>query len=320
MWLCGTHGILIDTNRGDKFPAPHLLNWKRLQEARISQEQGGVKSDFRWLHEIRLHNNFIFKPDTRLTIGKATLLWGDNGTGKTAICDWLAATNQARVLDKWSDEIAARGPLRYTVILYDPLEHAIKVCCDKKSISYTEDGNYKPIVTLPFKIISINLLSGHLLSEIGDLEYVARSLRTDVADLKNFISLLGRELSHSVSNVRIVTAENPDENGEEIQADVEGTSSGLFLRMLSWSELARVVIELGMAMAQFYSLLRPTLLILDFGRYSFDDKWIERYARFLLSDEIKFQCLIEFADKRGVDWAGWTLAEFRGEPPDVILS
>ena len=101
IWCCYTHGKLIDTNDGERFPAELLKRWRGFHEARIDRERLGLRTAQGWVDKLVLPNGWLFERGAELSFGQATLLRGDTGVGKTAIADWLAGIAGLPTLDRW---------------------------------------------------------------------------------------------------------------------------------------------------------------------------------------------------------------------------
>jgi hypothetical protein len=64
IWLCSHHAVLIDQNRGVRYPPAKLLRLKYRHEARIAMDQG--HRPFAWVESLTLHRSKIFADDVSL--------------------------------------------------------------------------------------------------------------------------------------------------------------------------------------------------------------------------------------------------------------
>ncbi|RYB04335.1 hypothetical protein [Lichenibacterium ramalinae] len=100
-WACADHGDIIDNNKGKEYPVGLLKYWKELHEEKIRNLVSGLWKTT-WIEEIHFHRSPLFVPDLRVKLGKVTVLSGQNGVGKSAVCEWVSALRQPRLLDRWT--------------------------------------------------------------------------------------------------------------------------------------------------------------------------------------------------------------------------
>lgn len=315
IWLCETHAKLVDTNRGESFPAPLLHSWKDLHEARIATEQSGMPRFFHWIQDICVHRSRIFRSGSKLTFGKVTLLFGKNGSGKTAICNWLSAISSPKILEKWYQAIAKKD-LSFSVTFFNPEEHKIDVTFSTDEVQYYLDGNQVPFNPLPVKFVFVEIKTKGWGDEQTDWEYIHSHFEIDSIALRNCAGILGNQLHNFVQRLTI----DDSEISARVMINIDGRNEPCPFGALSGSEQSRVIIELGAAMAYSYSKYIPTVFVLELGGTFLDDTGVSNYAEWLLSKEFSFQTIVLSPDPRDkVDWTGWELAEFFGDSQDVTI-
>ena len=89
IWLCSEHADQIDTNDGKDYPPPVLLGWKAAHEFKIAREHGAMLHPFGWIESLHIIDAPVFKPDQRIAFASVNVIIGENGVGKTTICEWL---------------------------------------------------------------------------------------------------------------------------------------------------------------------------------------------------------------------------------------
>jgi hypothetical protein len=119
IWLCSNHGDLVDKNEGGHYPAPLLFSYKALQEAKISREMQDLYLPKAWFQELLIHQAPVFQSETKARFGKVTMITGDNGTGKTAMWEFLASFGDAAYLERWLPKTEAEKDLQLSVIYHD---------------------------------------------------------------------------------------------------------------------------------------------------------------------------------------------------------
>jgi hypothetical protein len=109
IWLCAEHAERIDKNNGSEFPAPTLKAYKLMHEEKIRCEQGGIRLKTGWIHSMSVDHAPVFRTAFEIQFGKVTVLHGDNGSGKAALCDWLQGISEPSVLCRWADAGRPQG-------------------------------------------------------------------------------------------------------------------------------------------------------------------------------------------------------------------
>lgn len=323
IWLCSDHAALVDKNRGTDYPPGLLLSFKSLHEARIAREMEGLYTRFGWVEALHVHSSPLFEGSTKLELGKLTLLIGENGTGKTALCEWLAAASSARYLKRWQTLWSGRRPLDVEVCYLDPEPHSARVSfLSQHHPHYVLDGEATAISTASLRILFPGKLRfGLEPGEPDDLDLIAKVLRLEPLEVLALCEEVSRE---GTDDVRRLWFEQDPEDGNVLQTDVKGTHAGLPFRALSGSECIRVLMELCIIAANRYAKTQPTILILDAGAWNLDTDWLERYGEFLSSPAIGFQTIASLPtrnlDLNKLRWAGWKVFHLEGVPPHVALA
>lgn len=99
IWLCYTHGKLVDTNAGNAYPVSLLQAWKRLHEARIRIELGGHRyNGAGFVESITIENAFGLNEVRELKFGARHVVVGRNESGKTILANLLSGDRAARTL------------------------------------------------------------------------------------------------------------------------------------------------------------------------------------------------------------------------------
>ena len=323
IWLCSIHSNLIDKHSGDEYPAPTLHSYKSLHEARISYELSGVHTPFGWVDHINIRSSPLLAEPSKIELAKVTLLTGGNSTGKTALCEWLMASANAKYLERWRRLDTGRNALCVDVVYHNPDRHVISVSFKSEEWPHYElDGDPTAIPCGPIKFMYPKDIEFPRGEEYDDLELVSKALGLHQYD----VLALCRDMSSSDFGFVTRAWFQYDDDVRHMYARVKHAKSNrrshnILLRLLSDSERVRVLAELGMHAANRYSMVAPTLLILDSGFWRLDTEWLKRYVEILISPSCAFQTIASIGPRKAkyIDWkwAGWRVLRFDGIPPNV---
>lgn len=322
IWLCGNHASLIDKHRGEEYPPNKLHSYKALHEARIAYELSGIPTPFGWIDSIRIQSSPLFAGPAEIGLAKITLIIGLNASGKTALCEWIAASTDAHYLERWAKIPHRRDRVRVEVGYHFPDPHSADISfLSEDRPQYMLDNELTTVPVTPLKFIYPKEVIFPYGEEPNDLELVSKAMNLHPYEI---LALCEDMKSHGSEYVTQAWFEDSDE-GCFMFAKVKSRrpNQPRLFRMLSGSERARVLMELGILAANRYALMNPTLLILDSGFWRLDAYWLNDYAELLGSPSWKFQTIatlgprdINFDDVR---WAGWKVVRLSGRPPHVII-
>lgn len=320
IWLCRDHGTLIDNNRGDRFPPQLLLSYKQMQEARIAHEHQGLYSPIGWIHKVRLDESPIFVSGSSFILAKLNLVIGNNGTGKSALCEWISGVFDISYLSRWRK---VRNPLKVDLTYFIPQEIKVSLAMpDNNRVLYKVNERRTPSNPLKINIIT-HRREWHRLTEEeenDDLVYFSGILKVDPVVVENLVEEI-HDYDHS--KIRNIRFENED-GARHMCLDVEGTHPRLSFRALSGGEQERVFIEFISALARFCGRYAPTILILDGFVSLFFKGWFDYYSHHFLDPDNQFQTILTIPsrniDLSNVRWNGWQVLRTSGSPSECTIA
>ena len=282
IWLCEIHGKLVDNNRGKEFPPAVLVGYKALHEMRIIRRQRGITAPLGWFHELFVRQGPVFVTPAKITFGKVTFLFGNNGTGKSALWEWLAALGDPRwSLSRWRTQLRKDPPLEFRTTYFDPLRHTVDVAVSSSGdIRYRVDSQDVMFHPFPTRFVPVRRLepttalgvgSGEVWDRMDDLERIAATLRVDPLQVENALSRVPNlgAMVKGLRTLRVGDREKADydehDGEEERRGEIIvkfGRRHELPLSALSSSEQIDVLIEIGITLAMFWAQYMPTVLIL----------------------------------------------------------
>ncbi|MGH7436257.1 MAG: hypothetical protein ACRENE_11335, partial [Polyangiaceae bacterium] len=299
-WACQDHAKLVDTNEGKRYPAGVLLGWRALHESRIHREMGGVRLPVYWIEGIEIHKAPGFRSRQRLTLSRVTLLLGNNGSGKSALCDWLGSSAEDDAMSRWLG-----ADLSFELKVHNPEEHVFAVESLREGFSFRLDG-----VNVPFNPLRIVVQT---LSHPPPL----RNGRSDVDWMAGWLGVTSemiRRLATSLAHQSNPFAESASVGDSgEIEAKLRIEPKSHVASRLSGGGQVMLALALATARARNASLHAPTLLVVDGSLHAFDAR-----NRTLVLEELgrieHFQSLVTFPDDPTLVWTGWSVVHVKDDP------
>lgn len=331
IWLCGRHAKQVDNNRGSAYPPEVLLSYKTLHEARVLLEHEGLYPPVGWLHEVSIVQGPIFATPQSFQLAKLNLIYGNNGTGKTAITQWIAGFFDPDSLGRWVPPW--NGDLEIRLSMLNPKLQMLSLTVCGSELRYSIDGRPAPFVPVGFRVIKPK---GLVFGGQDDFALLSSSLGVSELVMEGLLDEVNRFPHAKVSNLRFEYEDGEEEKESEnrqtggaakrriLIADVHGTVPGLPLRSLSGREVERILIELATAAARLSGRYCPTLLILDGCVSILFEGFFEFYSKHFLDPINQFQTLLcipeRTLDMDSVRWNGWQVIRTGGERPHVTIS
>ena len=127
IWLCAHHAALIDKHEGADYPASVLHAYKALHETRMAHEVAGVSTPVCWVNGVTVESSPVFRAPVNIPLAKLTLLVGNNGVGKTGLCEWIAGTSDPKYFTRWWNVHPGCDSVAITVCYASPDPHVVQV-------------------------------------------------------------------------------------------------------------------------------------------------------------------------------------------------
>jgi hypothetical protein len=328
IWLCAEHADLVDKNRGERYPAPLLLSYKDLQEAKIAREQRAIFAPMGWFQQIVIHASPLFESRAALQFGKVTLIVGPNFIGKSALCDWLAGFGDPAELWRWLPNRYGWSELDIEVLCHMPEQNTVRLkIADPSPLRFWINDKESPIQPLPLRFV---FLKEERLSkewdDVDDLDLICAQLNVDPVTLPSLFPFVDSAGFGWVRNLRFVdeTEDDDTRRKKKLYADVRGTKPGLCFRVLSHSEQTCLLIELAVALARVSSQFIPTMLLLDGGMSRLGPEKLNELATELAAPQHLFQTVIVLPnapkDSAKLRWAGWEMVQLEKGANGAVVS
>jgi hypothetical protein len=321
LWLCANHHREIDANHGRRYPPQVLLSFKGLREAQARRSLDGHGSAFGWLKELTVEESPVFSSGAKVVFGKATCIVGKNGSGKTALAEWLCGVANPLPLYRWLR--SSRAQLKYQIKIHDPAEHSVDIHLGRARVTYFIDGREAPIN--PIAMTFVRPVRHYLTTPSDDLDWLSTTMNMDKLLIHNLLAEVGKYPWSTMRNLRL---EDEDGNSDSISGrkpmrligEIDGIPKGIPMSQFASSELTRLFLELSIAAAATHARYVPSVVILDFAWTVFDDRWTRHYVEALLSTDLRFQTVfLTPAIPPGINWLGWERIDLVGPEKDVRI-
>ncbi|MEY2428489.1 MAG: hypothetical protein QOJ40_1374 [Verrucomicrobiota bacterium] len=322
IWLCSTHARLVDENDGEKYPPVILQSYKALHEANIAREQGGVYSPAGWFHELTVHESPVFKPKTKLRFGKVTLVVGENSSGKTILCDWLACINEPSIL-AFRTQPKTRLRLNLELAYSNPVEQSARLeIGDDGEVKHFLQGKEFPFHPSPLRFVFVRepYRSELNATKPDDFQLICSQLNVDPVTVRNLFRHVNKFGSGSINDLR-----TEDRQGtSRVIADFGANSlPGLSYAEISHSQQTRILIELAITVARISGEHVPTMLTLE-GFWRLDESWFNFYCEYLSEANRLFQTIIVLPEVRSnvsrLRWSGWVVARLKRNGNGTVIN
>ncbi|MCK6505732.1 hypothetical protein L6R53_20455 [Myxococcota bacterium] len=320
IWLCENHGRLVDNNEGRTYPASELLGYKMLHEAKVRREHAGYGSPFGWIAAVELTHAPVIATPARIDFGQATVFLGGEGSGKTAVTEWLMGMSDAAALWRWE---ASR--LEYSVVFHTPEEHRVDIrAIPHGGTILFVDGKKTAVRPFKFEWLRNVRKDPRFDRPASVLGRLAEHLNVTTAELRNLFGAVGEHPWSTVTRLWTETATGENDEGEllsweQLYCDVEGTKEGLPFEALSASEQSRVLLELLLAKGELVAAFAPTMVLVEWEETSLDRGWTRHYMERLAAHRMRYQLVVITRSYCDLEWANWTRVRFVGTLHDVKI-
>jgi hypothetical protein len=264
IWLCADHARIVDANKGNQYPPELLQSYKALHEAKISREQGGLRTPMGWVQQIEVQQSPLFLPGTTIRFGKVTVLEGRNCVGKTSLCEWLAGFADPSILHRWRRR-GSELSLKATFYMPEKIEASLAVG-PHGQLTYFHNGSPSPFLPHTPKVI--------FLQEAGMTD---RKPQSEEQEAEDELAEIGRRLgvSDTIVEALIEHSEIPvsgllsgyrvekTDEGRCLRVKVAGQHDDRYFGELSTGGAAVALIEVAAALAGVAARYQPTVLAVD---------------------------------------------------------
>ncbi|MCC5848347.1 MAG: hypothetical protein JJU29_09650 [Verrucomicrobia bacterium] len=322
IWLCSNHATIIDSDRM-RYSPELLRRWKSDHEEKIALQVSGVWVGNGILKEARFSNIGPFLGEQHISFAPRTLLLGNNGTGKSVLCDFLSLLGRYRFAEDrlpllhndrpWLEMVTYSNTQRKWRFDFSD---SVSIKLEDAPFPYVFSGFHLIYCRDPFREpkydnfeqVPEEKMNSDLLEALG--EYIGFSPEETRAVICTFASRRPRFLDE----IRI------NDTGR-LEGKTNCTKGHWCeYQSLSCAEQQLLLLDLVLRAARFSGETTPTILLIDQGvLHTLDDSWKKQVVEELGTDSGPYQTILSMYNwPNGHDFSNWRVwrierSKFSGE-------
>lgn len=322
IWLCSFHADLIDGDEVE-YTIGRLNTIKTRHENRIKLQQSGINTEQGQFTKFEIGNFGSIRQAITLQLTKRNIILGDNGVGKTLICEMIASLANKKRLNRWHKPEWDKDD-GYCNMWYckgDISKFSISISQDNKT-KYKLNDVRVPFLDAPCAIFYPRWGLNEFINRIrqkaekrgieakpaDDIVYwVARYFKLNRKQLGTVLASMAYSKKYFASGIKI----NKKENTLDVKYGFERNSDYHDFRGYSGGEKQRILFEICLQIAIFYSKFKPVILLLEntsFG--TIDITGLNKILQITLEEDFPFQFIFTSMEKKNIlDTRGYMLTE-----------
>lgn len=272
IFLCKDHHDLIDSAEGSKkYDAQTLIRMKDAHEYQISCDMGMQQRPIMSIKSLTFVTHPFFDNGTTFNLTNATILIGDNGSGKTAFIESLYGILKNTVLNRWEND-----DMEVFVTMGNPIFQVVSYQYHDKVIRYFTDNHQ--IGFCPYDI-DVFLLSDNELWNCNskechsDIEKVARKIGIQESIVRVMIESVDLTDSIMVSDVKIIEEDLDGQKYERLYLTLNTNDRQVTYFNLSSSQKFGFILDLICGYMKRVARFKHAILLIDDVLNNFDKKW-----------------------------------------------
>ena len=255
IWLCRNHHKNIDSDESE-YTVQFLKNIKENHEKRVDLLNKGISLNSGIVTNLTIRNLGLFISTVNFEFGNSTLIFGNNGTGKTLITDFIASLGDVSKIEKWKNR-RNKGSSNIRLEYYDSTLQSYEINYSLRNlISFSFNDSIVPTVLSPFHCLVFK-------SKFFKDYYNPNSITSSLA---KYFDIRENELIELINYLNKQNKEFINElifEDDELIVMMTPNSSVLKFQVLSTGEQYRVIVEIGLRLAEYYSKYKPVVVILE---------------------------------------------------------
>lgn len=304
IWLCNTHADYIDGDES-KYSIQALKVIKKNHENKIEFSQSGINTSKGIITKIELSNFGEVKQPLTLELSNNNIIKGGNGVGKTLILELIASLTNSKVLKRWVNDGRSKVNSFYTIEYFKEESEKFTISIDKdNTFVYEYNDAILPFLAPSMKIIFlkqsywkfVNSLTNKIRNQYSNIDLLAKYFKLKK---KEFISVVGSIMRNKKFFCNDISI---DLEEEQLLVSMFGNHS-FYFNQLSEGEQIRVLLELTLKIASYYSKFNSTILLIDNAALlSLDKTGLNNLFKVIQNEKFQFQFIITTLDNDDYDY------------------
>jgi hypothetical protein len=286
-----------------------LKEWKQRHEENIYYRQVGIVPESGSIIKVSITNYGPIKNSLNIELYKNNIIWGENGIGKTLICENLSSLIfKEKITNRWQHGHRQFSSI-FNIVFLKERKHEIKIEITNTNIlNYYYDNVIFSNIMPPYNVV---YLSDIFEINFFELDNILKNIDDDreyeIKDNEYHLNELLKHLSITIdvfkSLIKYINANEKyfvygiEFENDILKAQITPTSHLFKFQVLSGSEKQRVILELAFQLSKLYSDIGPTLFLIEQTAISiFDDKFLVYFLKLVIDEKLHFQTIITFPD------------------------
>lgn len=287
IWLCKLHHKSVDSDEHE-YTIQYLNTIKANHEMNVDYKNNGLRINNGLVVNVEIENIGDIKKKCNIEFSNSTLFYGANATGKTLICDIIASLHYHKKINKWLQR-RNQGSSNYTISFFDVSQAKFRInYSSRNKISLSLNDALLPTIISPYYCIYFE----------KDFFEVTNNEDTIFQRLASYFCFEEYELIELIKFINKLDKVFINEiifKDEDLYVKMEANSPETVFGGLSSGEQHRVIIELGLRLACFYSQFKPTILLMEYNAVSvLDVCGVNRLFKWILEKKANFQFVFTY--------------------------
>jgi hypothetical protein len=291
IWLCQTDADLIDGDE-KKYTTPYLKEIKKNHEKKITLKQSGINVEQGVITSIEITNIGIITSTVKMNFSERNIIKGNNGIGKTMICEFIASLANKKYLNRWTIK-RTKTNSTFSIEYFKNSPERFTISIDAKGeVSYFYNDSPTPILTPPIRVFYIKISfyyfvqRNHEYTDSSLIEQLAGYYDLTKSEIINVLSITEKSRKFLINDLFL----NEDKTSVLVRISNKLNAPTFDYNELSGGEQERVLLEITLKLADYYSKFTSTILIIDNTSIgSLDRGGINRLLEIIREEKINFQ-------------------------------
>jgi hypothetical protein len=294
IWLCSDHATLIDRDE-NRFTIEYLKDIKQAHEEKIRLKQSGINIENGLITKIELSNFGKIEKGVTLNFTNRNIIYGNNGVGKSLVFELIASLADKSYLDRWTSSSRPKVNSFCNIYYFKNQSNKFNISIDRQDqLSYFFNNASMPFLLPTMSILYVSKSYWDHLNEMSDKE---RDEESNISLVSSYFKLTENELINIIGSITrdkklFFNDIDYDKESNDIIVKFNGPRNNFYrpFSSLSHGETLRVILEITIKIADYYSKFNSTILLIEkTGFSSIDYAGINELLKAIHNEKQDFQ-------------------------------